>query len=114
MSDQKKYICIKCNFFSNYKKDYNEHIKTEKHLTGKRKERSDKKVEESLYTCTKCDYSTNHTYNLKSHILNNHSTIEERKNGFTYYCDGCNYGIFSKTIFEKHLLSKKHIYKNSS
>ena len=65
------------------------------------------------HQCEKCDYnSTTHIYNFKTHVLNNHSTLEEKKAGFTYYCECCDYGIFSKDNFDKHLLSKKHIRRS--
>ena len=45
---------------------------------------------------------------MKLHILNNHSTKEERKTGFKYYCEYCNYGNFAKTSYDTHLNTKKH------
>lgn len=42
-------------------------------------------------------------------MLNNHSSLEEKKKEFTYYCEVCNYGIFNKDNYDKHLLTKKHL-----
>ena len=39
-------------------------------------------------------------------LLDHHSTKEERKQGFKYYCEECDYGIFGKKLFEKHLAIK--------
>ena len=100
-----KYNCNKCNFNSNYLSQWNKHISTEFHKTGKRKIRSDKKYNEK---CSYCEYVTNGNTNMKQHILNEHGTSEERKSKFKYYCDYCDYGTFAKSFFEKHKQTKKH------
>ena len=33
---------------------------------------------------------------------------EERKKGFKYYCDYCDYGTFSRMFIETHNNSEKH------
>ncbi len=43
MEEIKKYICEKCKFETNYKSNYNKHIRSELHKTGIKKTRSDKK-----------------------------------------------------------------------
>ena len=45
---------------------------------------------------------------MKLHILNNHSTREEKKKGFKYYCEYCDMGTFAKFIYNKHIKTKKH------
>ncbi len=103
-----KYICYKCNFKCNYNSYWEKHINTELHKTGKKKERSDKI---GLHKCKKCEYSTINIITMKQHYLNIHSTYEEREKGFKYFCKICNYGIFSKELFEKHENTTKHKYK---
>ncbi len=45
---------------------------------------------------------------MNTHILNNHSTKEEKKLKYNYYCEYCDYGSFSKPLYEKHIKSNKH------
>jgi hypothetical protein len=108
MSDKNKYICEKCNFKCNSKISWNKHIETEKHKIGKNKIRSDK-----IYPC-KCIISENCNFiatkksHMDQHILMFHSTKEERKANYKYYCDYCDFGSLSEVAFNKHLLSNKH------
>lgn len=102
-----KYICEKCNYQTNIKSSYNQHLKTSLHLTGKRKPRSDK----ITYECTICKFQTNNKTNFLNHKLNNHSTKEERKIHFKFYCDDCDFGVFVNSLMNKHLQSKKHKIK---
>ena len=44
----------------------------------------------------------------KQHILNEHSTLEERKHGFSFYCELCDYGCFSIDLFNNHKITNKH------
>jgi len=97
--------CEKCGFECRYKTQWNEHIETELHKTGKKKKRSDTK--EPL-KCEHCDYKTKNETTMKLHKLNVHSTKEERKSGFKYYCGYCDVGTFSKDIIENHENSQKH------
>ena len=100
-----KYICEKCNYGTNYKSQWRNHLKTVLHKTGKRKTRTDKKYPDK---CPKCDYKPTTNTNMKLHTLNNHSTREERKNEFKYYCEYCDYGTFATTIYNKHIQTKRH------
>jgi hypothetical protein len=43
---------------------------------------------------------------MKLHCLNHHSTKEERKKEFKFYCDECNYGSFIQSLFKIHLETK--------
>ena len=101
-----KYNCEKCNYHTNAKSLYDKHIITGKHLTGKRHERCDKKM---IDKCPHCEYKTNTMTNMLQHMLNNHSTKNERKEKFKYYCEYCDYGTFGKKLFENHKLTQKHI-----
>lgn len=43
MEKEMEYKCEKCNFLTKLKENYIRHLNTEKHITGIRKKRSDKK-----------------------------------------------------------------------
>jgi len=43
---------------------------------------------------------------MKLHYLNNHANKEERKKGFKYYCEACDIGNFSKSLFKLHTEAK--------
>lgn len=100
-----KYDCKACNYRTNYISQWNKHIETDLHKTGKRKTRIDKK---RVDKCPQCNYTSNGNTNMKQHILNDHGTTDERKNTFKYYCDYCDYGTFAKSLYEKHKQTKKH------
>ena len=89
-----------CNIISRWES----HIKTEKHLTGQRKKRSDYK---EPHKCDKCDYETKNITTMKMHKLNYHSNKEERKKEFKYYCEECDFGHFTKGLYDLHM-SVKH------
>jgi len=115
MDNINKFICEKCNFETNIKSKWNNHINTELHKTGKRKIRSDCK---NPLKCNDCEYITKNNITLKKHILNKHSNIEEREKQFKYYCNVCNFGTFSNDTMNIHNDTEKHkhfilIYKNN-
>ena len=58
-------------------------------------------------------YEASCNTNLKNHILINHKTAEEREKEYPNYCKTCDYGSFSKKLFDKHLITKKHIKKEN-
>ncbi len=99
-----KYKCEKCNYNTNYKSSYDKHLRSVLHKTGERKERSDKKNKK----CDVCGYICSTDKNLKNHKLVYHSTKEERKEKFKFYCDKCDYGNDCEILYKKHLDSKKH------
>jgi len=105
MEEVKKYKCEKCEFETNNKSNYNKHIKSELHLTGIKKTRSDKKDKK----CEICNYICSTESNLINHKLVNHSTKEEREIKYKYYCKKCDYGNNNEIIYKKHLVCKKHI-----
>lgn len=63
-----------------------------------------------MKVCPYCKlYETLQKTNFINHILNNHKTKEERKAEYPNYCDFCDYGSFSKKMYDNHLKTKKHI-----
>lgn len=46
--------------------------------------------------------------NFMTHKLNNHSTKEERKQEFKYYCETYDFGVFTESSFEKHKDTIRH------
>ena len=105
MDKQLKYICEKCDFKVNTKARWEAHIKSELHLTGQRKKRSDYK--EPL-KCVDCEYTSKNNITMKTHILNFHKTKDDRIKEFKFYCINCDFGSFSKDIIEKHNNTEKH------
>ena len=89
----------KCVFVS----QWNGHINSKKHTGEKRKERCDKILSEK---CEYCDYKPTKTTNMKLHYLNNHATKEERQNGFSFYCDKCDFDCFVEVLYTRHLETK--------
>ena len=104
-----KYNCEQCDFRANYNSTWLKHIETEFHKTGKRKIRSDNKISEK---CPSCEYKTKsiNNINMRTHILNTHSTKEERKEKFKYYCECCNFGCFAYSQINNHNNTIKHKY----
>lgn len=97
--------CEKCKFKCNYISQWNDHLLSKRHTGEKRKERTDKILSDK---CQFCDYKPSKTTNLKLHYLNKHATVEERKNGFIFYCNKCDFGCFTQILFTRHLETKKH------
>jgi hypothetical protein len=105
-TEEKPHKCEKCNICFKFKSQLERHSKSELHITGKKKTRSDKKEE---FKCPHCDlYTTKQKTNLKLHILNNHKTKEERKAEFSFYCVLCDSGTLKEAQHKKHLETKKH------
>ena len=75
------------------------------HKTGQRKLRCDYK---EPYKCDKCEYKHKNIVNYKIHLLNYHSTKEERKKEYTYYCELCDFGSFCENQLNKHNDTSKH------
>ena len=81
-------------------------LTSKKHTGEKRKERSDKIIEEQ---CKLCNYNSNKTTNMKLHMLTKHSTKEERQKEMKFYCEKCDFGCFVQILFDRHLETKKHL-----
>ena len=101
-----KYYCECCNYKCIYPAHWKQHIDSEKHKNnGKRKTRSDKVLEPK---CKHCEYTTNNLTCMKVHCLTHHSTKEDRKKEFKYYCDKCDFGTYAEILFTRHCETKKH------
>ena len=59
--------------------------------------------DKTLYKCNKCSFETYNKNNYLNHILNNHSTKEERKEKFKFYCECCDFVVFVKSMKDTHL-----------
>lgn len=99
------YQCEKCNYKCKFKSEYDRHCNSVLHKTGKRGVKKNK-VNRVCQICKLYEASCN--TNLKNHILINHKTAEEREKEYPNYCKTCDYGSFSKKLFDKHLTTKKH------
>jgi hypothetical protein len=104
-NEKYRYSCEKCLFFTNSQASYKIHLMTNKHTDGKKATRCDKKYPEK---CSKCDYKPKSNTNYLQHTLIYHSTKEERKEKFTFYCETCDYGSFTEKSLITHKNSKKH------
>ena len=100
MSD-KKFRCEPCDKYFQFKHQLINHNKSSKHKAV---------INGSAYQCNigDCIYECNSKIKFRLHILNNHSTVEERKKGFKYYCEVCDTGRASKKEIETHLKTNKH------
>lgn len=107
--DTFKFFCEKCNYGTNLKSSFNQHNNTTLHLTGVRKPKE--KKEHKIYKCDKCNYTSKNVNNYLTHTLNNHDTIENRKKSFKYYCTICDFGVFTESLYKKHVSTKSHIMK---
>ena len=111
MDNNKTKYCEKCNKTFKCHAKYIIHCETELHKTGKRKTRTDKKEE---LKCSICNlYTTKQQTTLKLHILNNHSSIEEKKKEYKYYCEYCDIGYLVEHKINTHLNTLKHKIKIS-
>lgn len=103
--ENKEYTCEKCNFKTQFKNSYKTHLKSELHITGKRKPRKDKQIQDK---CPHCLYTTKIKTSMDTHIIKHHMTQEEQKEKLTFYCDYCKIGTLSNAQHERHLNSTKH------
>lgn len=104
-----KYFCEKCKYGTNIKKSIERHNESNYHITGiKTRKEKENKVSYECKECKENKYITDNKSNYVLHKLNNHSTKEERKKEFKYYCELCDFGVFAETIFNIHKESKVH------
>lgn len=104
-----KFFCSKCNYGTNLKHSMKQHQGTRLHITGERK-RKDRKT----YKCNLCSYKSTNNNNYLTHWLNNHDTKENRRDKFKYYCDICDFGVFTESLYNKHIGTKKHEMRSNN
>lgn len=108
MSNEFKFFCDKCNYGTNNKMSMVVHEHTTLHLTGKHGKLNFKKSDKKIYKCDICQTTYSSKANLFIHNLNNHSTKEERKKGYKFYCDLCNIGYMDNQKYTHHLTTQSH------
>jgi uncharacterized C2H2 Zn-finger protein len=96
--EKKILYCQLCDYKTTRNTDWIRHIKSKQHQNG------------GPPKSTNCDIcniklATYQTY--RHHLLTKHSTKEERSKS-KYYCEVCDIVFISKTIYEKHIINKKH------
>jgi hypothetical protein len=69
------YECIKCQYITGNKTDYEKHLMTAKHKKLLKSQKNAEKV--AKYSCKKCDYFTCNKTNYEKHL-----TTEKHKNNF--------------------------------
>merc|ERR1711991_444803 len=75
-----KYVCIKCNYSTNSKKDYNKHCTTKKHKKSHNKEKNVSNVEFSCPNCGKIYKFRSGLSRHKKKCKKTNSTIVENDN----------------------------------
>lgn len=100
------FTCDKCNISFDYKSKYETHLKSKKHTDQPRKERIDKKYDPR---CKFCDFTTSQPTNMQVHILTKHSTPDDRKTNFKFYCEKCDFGTMGEILYKRHLETNKHL-----
>ena len=66
------------------------------------------------FFCSKCNYGTNYKQTYERHILSGlHLTgtktiIPKTIIIYKFYCDTCDFGVFSKKLIDVHTKTKKH------
>ena len=104
--DNNTFFCEKCNYGTNYKQVYDRHLTSGLHLNGNKTITPRTTI---TYTCNQCTYfQTKNKYNFMIHTLNHHSTKEQRKEQYKFYCDTCDFGVFSQKLIDNHIKTKKH------
>jgi hypothetical protein len=99
------YNCEICNYECKYESHWIQHINSIKHNNnGKTKKKINRNKK-----CEKCDYIAQNYSAIRNHYLSKHSTLEERKKEYPYYCEYCDTGTFTKCVYIDHNKSKKHI-----
>ena len=108
MSNEFKFFCEKCNYGTNKKMSMVVHVNTSLHLIGKHGRSLVKKLDKKKYECSICQTNYSSKGNLLMHNLNNHSTKEEKKKGYKFYCDICNIGYMNSSKYNHHLTTSSH------
>jgi hypothetical protein len=95
----KNYLCIKCNYSSSNKKDYNRHLLTAKHnleANGSKKSPN--------FACFFCDYISSNKKDYNKHLLTRKHIMEANgsKKSPNFACKYCNKHYKSRGSYWKH------------
>lgn len=97
-----EYKCEYCNFSTNYKYRYNEHLYIHTNTF--------------IYSCSKCVYKSNIKRNFNKHCNRHENNISDVKNKKGYndmyfsapkHCDECEFETCSRKNYSRHLLQHK-------
>ena len=108
------YHCESCKYTTKYHSSWIQHVNTEKHKNGGKKSmppRNYTKKKAFDPNCKHCSYTTHIVNSMTVHILTNHSTSEERRAGFKYYCETCDVGVVCEKAYIRHCDTKKHKFR---
>lgn len=97
-----KFTCQTCNYATNYKYNYNRHLKSKRHLL-----KASGKSTRKTYKCDQCNYVSKWSGNLKRH-QKVHNKDESPKKGFAYLCKACNMYIKDSKALKGHVTTLKH------
>jgi hypothetical protein len=99
----KMLVCSTCHYETPIKAYWDRHLLSWKHQHGGQTKSKILKA-----NCEKCGVKFSTTTNMKQHMLVHHSSPQERKKQYKFYCDVCDYGSFAKPAYEQHVLTRKH------
>jgi hypothetical protein len=109
MELQEPYYCECCKYTTKYRASWMHHLDTIKHKNGgKRPVKNPMNLDSN---CKHCNYTSENLLNMTVHTLTNHSTSEERRARFKYYCEICDIGAVSENAFLRHCDTKKHKFR---
>lgn len=103
-------FCVSMIICSNSKVMYETHLSREVHKSGKRAVRCDKR--EFPEKCPKCNYIPKNFITFTRHNLIHHTSKEDRKKAYKYFCETCDFGTPSEKLFNNHKATSKHILLN--
>ncbi len=99
-----KISCQKCGYYCSTMWEWKRHIVTNKHKNGGDQSWKDK----DCLKCSECDYLAKTQNNIMVHYYNKHGTPETRKKFLPFYCDACDFGTMTQSLFSAHASSIKH------
>jgi hypothetical protein len=112
-----QYECLKCDYNTCKKTDFERHCATRKHISVVNTEKNIEKNEEKKrkqYECLDCNYITSKKTDFDRHIASRKhilvttlESIDEKKQKF-YECIPCQFNTANKTDYERHCNTRKH------
>jgi len=125
----KEYECIKCNYKTVRKNNFDKHLKTDNHFNtinqinthnGNTNDTSynimlsatndlkNEQIVEQMYTCERCKYTCYRKSNYNRHLLTTRHISLQNYNTI-YDCSMCEFKCSKKSNYNIHLTSNKHI-----